>query len=116
MPYAFNPLSGQFDLIEPPVDISGKQDKLVSGTNIKTINGTSILGSGDMTISGGGGTTDYHLQNEDRDTSYAYVGYKDPSDKWYIYRRTRATNLRQYATGTSGYSTNWTNKSSLIYT
>ena len=32
---------------------NGKQDKLVSGTNIKTINGTSILGSGDITISGG---------------------------------------------------------------
>ena len=29
-------------------DISGKQDKLVSGTNIKTINGNSILGSGDI--------------------------------------------------------------------
>lgn len=29
---------------------SGKQDALVSGTNIKTINGTSILGSGDITV------------------------------------------------------------------
>ena len=40
-------------------DISGKQDKLVSGTNIKTINGESILGSGDISISGGegGGTS-----------------------------------------------------------
>ena len=37
-----------------PVDISGKQDTLVSGTNIKTINGGSVLGSGDITISGGG--------------------------------------------------------------
>lgn len=36
-------------------DISGKQDKLVSGTNIKTINGQSILGSGNISISGGGG-------------------------------------------------------------
>ena len=33
---------------------NGKQEKLVSGTNIKTINGTSILGSGDITIEGGG--------------------------------------------------------------
>lgn len=31
----------------------GKQDALISGTNIKTINGNSILGSGDITISGG---------------------------------------------------------------
>lgn len=33
---------------------NGKQDKLVSGTNIKTINNQSILGSGDIAISGGG--------------------------------------------------------------
>lgn len=31
------------------------QSILVSGTNIKTINGDSILGSGNITISGGGG-------------------------------------------------------------
>lgn len=33
---------------------SGKQEKLVSGTNIKTINGNSLLGSGNISISGGG--------------------------------------------------------------
>lgn len=38
-------------------DISGKQDKLVSGSNIKTINGQSILGSGNITIEGGGGSS-----------------------------------------------------------
>lgn len=32
--------------------LSGKQDTLVSGTNIKTINGASVLGSGDLTVSG----------------------------------------------------------------
>lgn len=32
---------------------NGKQDALVSGTNIKTINGSSILGSGDMTVDTG---------------------------------------------------------------
>jgi hypothetical protein len=36
---------------------TSKQDTLVSGTNIKTINGNSILGSGNLTISGGGGIT-----------------------------------------------------------
>jgi hypothetical protein len=35
--------------------VVGKQDTLVSGTNIKTINGTSVLGSGNISISGGGG-------------------------------------------------------------
>lgn len=50
-----NPSSGVVDLGTVVTDISGKQDKLVSGTNIKTINGTSLLGSGDIVISGGGG-------------------------------------------------------------
>ena len=40
-----------------PVDRSrwnNKQDALISGENIKTINGQSILGSGNLSISGGG--------------------------------------------------------------
>jgi hypothetical protein len=37
---------------------AGKQDNLVSGTNIKTINGSSILGSGNLVVSGGGGISD----------------------------------------------------------
>ena len=36
-------------------DISGKQDTLISGENIKTINNQSLLGSGNITIQGGGG-------------------------------------------------------------
>ena len=42
-------------------DLNGKQDKLVSGTNIKTINGDSILGTGNITISRAttAGTADY---------------------------------------------------------
>lgn len=36
--------------------IAGKQDTLVSGTNIKTINNQSLLGSGDITITGGQAT------------------------------------------------------------
>lgn len=34
---------------------TNKQDTLVSGTNIKTINNQSLLGSGNITIQGGGG-------------------------------------------------------------
>ena len=40
---------------------------LVSGTNIKTINGNSILGSGDITITSGGGSADltnYYTKTE----------------------------------------------------
>ena len=53
-----SPSSGVVDLgtvITAHQDISGKQDKLVSGTSIKTVNGESLLGSGDITISGGSG-------------------------------------------------------------
>ena len=54
--------SGVVDLgtvITAHQDISGKQDKLISGTNIKTINGESVLGSGDITISSGASSSAY---------------------------------------------------------
>lgn len=35
------------------IDMSTKQDTLVSGTNIKTINGNSVLGSGNIEVGGG---------------------------------------------------------------
>lgn len=46
-------LSSQTDLQNA---LNAKQDTLVSGTNIKTINGSSVLGSGDLVISGSGGS------------------------------------------------------------
>lgn len=49
-----NPSNGVVDLGTVVTDVTGKQDKLVSGSNIKTINGQSILGSGDLSIAGGG--------------------------------------------------------------
>ena len=39
------------DVYALKTDLNGKQDTLVSGTNIKTINGESILGNGNITIS-----------------------------------------------------------------
>ena len=42
---------------------TGKQDNLVSGTNIKSINGTSLLGSGDITIESGGGASGVQLSS-----------------------------------------------------
>jgi hypothetical protein len=50
-------LSSQTDL---NIALSGKQATLLSGTNIKTINGNSLLGSGDLTISGGSGSSGIH--------------------------------------------------------
>lgn len=51
---------------------SSKQDALVSGTNIKTINGESLLGSGDITVGGGGGSSGLALNviHEQGGTTY----------------------------------------------
>lgn len=52
--------SGVVDLgtvITEHQDISGKQNTLVSGTNIRTINGQSLVGSGNIVIGGGGGNS-----------------------------------------------------------
>ena len=46
------------------IDLSTKQDTLVSGTNIKSINGTSLLGSGDITIEGGADLSGYYTKSE----------------------------------------------------
>lgn len=73
-----NPSNGVVDLgtvITSHQDITGKQDKLVSGTNIKTINGNSLLGSGDITISGSGNQLQSDW-NETDTTSPAYIANK----------------------------------------
>lgn len=54
------PTDGSTNLIDSNAvfdGLAGKQDTLISGTNIKTINGTTILGSGDLVTS--------HLGNSD---------------------------------------------------
>jgi hypothetical protein len=42
---------------------NSKQPTLVSATNIKTVNGNSLLGSGDLVISGGGGSGIFGITN-----------------------------------------------------
>ena len=48
--------SRQFLKADGSVDSTSYQSTLVSGTNIKTINNESLLGSGNITIQGGGGS------------------------------------------------------------
>ena len=60
-------------------ELAGKQDTLVSGTNIKTINGNSILGSGNLVIESGSG--DYNdLTNKPSINSVSLVGNKTLDD------------------------------------
>lgn len=56
-------------------DISGKQDKLVSGTNIKTINGESILGEGDLTIEGGAKVYEWFYDGESESVTLSQEEY-----------------------------------------
>lgn len=85
---------------------NNKQDKLTSGTNIKTVNGNSLLGSGNITISGGGSADDvttrlntnnetevigiYTEQNSARKiwegtkAQYDALGTKNPNTYYYI--------------------------------
>ena len=46
-------------------EINGKQETLVSGTNIKTINGSSLLGSGDVSVSASPAGSDTQIQFND---------------------------------------------------
>lgn len=57
-------LSGYVTENELETALAGKQDTLVSGTNIKTINGYSILGEGNIQIQGGSGG-DISIATED---------------------------------------------------
>ncbi len=67
----------------------------------------------------GGGSSGYGLADDPdylTDPDYVYVGYEHITDgSWFIYRRTRATNVKLYASGASNYATNWTNRVSLTY-
>ena len=58
-------------------DVINLQEKLISGTNIKTVNGNSLLGSGNIVIPGGGGTSDYDsLTNRPQINSVTLTGNK----------------------------------------
>lgn len=65
------------------IDLSSKQDTLVSGTNIKTINGQSVLGSGDITLeTTGGGITDAPADGKTygrRDSAWTEITTPDTS-------------------------------------
>ena len=55
------------------VDTDVIQPKLVSGTNIKTINNQSLLGSGNITISGGGGGQDMGIRVAEKTETTSYT-------------------------------------------
>lgn len=64
-------------------EITGAQATLVSGTNIKTVNNQSLLGSGNITIQGGGGASTWdEIEGKPDFATVATSGsYDDLSDK-----------------------------------
>lgn len=76
-------------------DVEGKQDTLVSGTNIKTINGESVLGSGDIVISGGGSTDWNDITNKPTIPSVQGASYG--TNVQYIYSNKDSLNYRSVA-------------------
>ena len=73
---------------------SGKQDTLVSGTNIKTINNQSLLGSGNIEIQGGsGGSNIIEITQSEYDALTAYT-----QGAIYVITDAQEINMDNYAT------------------
>lgn len=73
--------------------VSGKQDTLISGTNIKTINQQSILGSGDITIQGGGAGAIEMTQAQ-----YDALSGNVSADTFYVITDAAPIDMSNYAT------------------
>lgn len=61
IPKKTSDLTNDSNFIDNTYHDNSKQDTLVSGTNIKTINNESLLGSGNISIQGGGTSTDVKI-------------------------------------------------------
>ncbi len=66
-----NAIAGDVTALQ--TEISTKQDELVSGSNIKTINNQSLLGSGNITIEGGGTVDEQYGIKGDYATQYGIL-------------------------------------------
>lgn len=57
----------------------------------------------------------YAISNKEATATYKYFGFERSDGYWYIMRKTLATNVFEYAAGTSAYATAWTNRASQSY-
>jgi hypothetical protein len=71
----------------------------------------------DWVPSDGSGSTAsaYQFNNFEDSGGYLYIGESIAGGAWKINRVTKATLASEWATGTSGYSTAWTNRASQSY-
>lgn len=82
------------DITNDVISVTGRQETLVSGTNIKTINNQSLLGSGNIDIQGGGGNANIiELTQAEYDALSAYT-----EDALYVITDAEEVDLNDYAT------------------
>ena len=82
------------DITNDVISVTGRQETLVSGTNIKTINNQSLLGSGNIDIQGGGGNANIiELTQQEYDALTAYT-----EDALYVITDAEEVDLNDYAT------------------
>lgn len=67
------------------------------------------------TAAPGGSLEDYHINDLDDTAVPKYYGFENKDGAWYIMRESPAKSYR-YASGSSNYSTAWTNRASQTYT
>jgi len=106
------------DYIKNKPDLSTKQDTLVSGTNLKTINNISLLGSGNIQITTGSGSSIAEVTQAQYD-AMEQAGTLDP-DIIYIITDAQSQDLSDYVqftdlstVATSGNYNDLTNKPDL---
>jgi len=120
--------------VQPAIDLEEHRSKNVAAKAVVIhgyIPGTdeyapvTLVDNGDGTYSlsstGGGGSTGlatnayYYIQKDTSDATYKYYGYMKNDGAWFIKRITIATNLAEFETGASAYTTGWTNKAAGSY-
>lgn len=57
----------------------------------------------------------YEISDGDESGATKYYGYLSPDGAWIIQKWDTSANTYRYVGGASGYSTNWTNRLTLIY-
>jgi hypothetical protein len=85
-------------------------------TNIKGADGYSVEVDSSNRLKVIGNTfDDYHISDMDIASDTKYYGYEDKEGNWHIQREITSTGTYRYASGSSDYSTAWTNRASQVY-
>ena len=84
--------------------MSDYQEKLVSGTNIKTINNQSLLGSGNISIQGGGGDLSAYVLKEEA-PGYADILTQTSASSTYLTQSSASSTYLTQSSASSTYQT-----------